>query len=106
MSARSIFTRPARLAAIGGETMPGSPSDFGKLIAEETGLPPKQIKAIILGEHGDVPREQHQVADPGERQRLAVRGQGGVVDRVEVIEEREPGRVCESAHRPRVGQCQ
>jgi tripartite-type tricarboxylate transporter receptor subunit TctC len=26
----------ARLAAIGGEPMPGSPSDFGKLIAEET----------------------------------------------------------------------
>jgi tripartite-type tricarboxylate transporter receptor subunit TctC len=26
----------AKLAAIGGETMPGSPADFGKLIAEET----------------------------------------------------------------------
>jgi len=26
----------ARLAAIGGQTMPGSPSDFGRLIAEET----------------------------------------------------------------------
>jgi len=26
----------ARLAAIGGEPLPGSPAEFGKLIAEET----------------------------------------------------------------------
>jgi tripartite-type tricarboxylate transporter receptor subunit TctC len=26
----------ARLAAIGGEPLPGSPADFGKLISEET----------------------------------------------------------------------
>ena len=26
----------AKLAAIGGETMPGSPAEFGKLIVEET----------------------------------------------------------------------
>jgi tripartite-type tricarboxylate transporter receptor subunit TctC len=35
----------ARLAAIGGETMPGSPSDFGKLIAEETEKWGKVVRA-------------------------------------------------------------
>jgi hypothetical protein len=27
----------SRFAAIGGEVMPGSPADFGKLMADETG---------------------------------------------------------------------
>ena len=35
----------ARLAAIGGETMPGSPSDFGTLIAEETEKWGKVVRA-------------------------------------------------------------
>ena len=35
----------ARLAAIGGETMPGSPADFGKLIAEETEKWGKVVRA-------------------------------------------------------------
>ena len=35
----------ARLAAIGGETMPGSPSEFGKLIAEETEKWGKVVRA-------------------------------------------------------------
>ena len=35
----------ARLAAIGGEIMPGSPSDFGTLIAEETEKWGKVVRA-------------------------------------------------------------
>jgi tripartite-type tricarboxylate transporter receptor subunit TctC len=35
----------ARLAAIGGETMPGSPADFGKLIADETEKWGKVVRA-------------------------------------------------------------
>jgi tripartite-type tricarboxylate transporter receptor subunit TctC len=35
----------ARLAAIGGEPLPGSPADFGKLIAEETDKWAKVVRA-------------------------------------------------------------
>jgi tripartite-type tricarboxylate transporter receptor subunit TctC len=35
----------ARLAAIGGETMPGSPADFGKLISDETEKWGKVVRA-------------------------------------------------------------
>jgi hypothetical protein len=35
----------ARLAAIGGEPLPGSPAEFGKLIAEETGKWAKVVRA-------------------------------------------------------------
>ena len=35
----------ARFAAIGGEPLPGSPAEFGKLIAEETGKWAKVVRA-------------------------------------------------------------
>ena len=35
----------ARLAALGGEPLPGSPVEFGKLIAEETGKWAKVVRA-------------------------------------------------------------
>ena len=38
-------TMKARLAAIGGEPLPGSPADFGKLIAEETEKWAKVVRA-------------------------------------------------------------
>ena len=38
----------ARLAAIGGEPLPGTPADFGKLIAEETEKWAKVVQAAGL----------------------------------------------------------
>jgi tripartite-type tricarboxylate transporter receptor subunit TctC len=38
----------ARLADLGGTTLPGSPSDFGKLIAEETEKWAKVIRAANI----------------------------------------------------------
>jgi len=35
----------ARFAAIGGEPLPGSPAEFGKLIAEETDKWAKVVRA-------------------------------------------------------------
>jgi tripartite-type tricarboxylate transporter receptor subunit TctC len=35
----------ARLAALGGEPLPGSPADFGKLIADETEKWAKVVRA-------------------------------------------------------------
>jgi tripartite-type tricarboxylate transporter receptor subunit TctC len=41
-------TMRARLAAIGGEPLPGSPAEFGKLIAEETEKWGKVVRAAGL----------------------------------------------------------
>jgi tripartite-type tricarboxylate transporter receptor subunit TctC len=38
----------ARLADLGGTTLPGSPADFGKLIADETGKWGKVIRAANI----------------------------------------------------------
>jgi len=38
----------ARLAAIGGEPLPGTPAEFGKLIADETGKWAKVVQAAGL----------------------------------------------------------
>jgi len=38
----------ARLAALGGTVLPGSPADFGKLIADETGKWAKVIRAANI----------------------------------------------------------
>ena len=38
----------ARLAAIGGEPLPGTPADFGKLIADETEKWAKVVQAAGL----------------------------------------------------------
>jgi tripartite-type tricarboxylate transporter receptor subunit TctC len=38
----------AKLAAIGGEPLPGSPADFAKLIAEETGKWARVVRAAGL----------------------------------------------------------
>ena len=38
----------ARLAAIGGEPLPGSPAEFGKLISEETGKWAKVVRAAAI----------------------------------------------------------
>jgi putative ABC transport system substrate-binding protein len=40
------FVPNARVASFGGTAMPGSPSDFGKLIAEETDKRAKVIRAV------------------------------------------------------------
>jgi tripartite-type tricarboxylate transporter receptor subunit TctC len=41
-------TLKARLAALGGTTIPGSPADFGKLIADETEKWGKVIRAANI----------------------------------------------------------
>ena len=38
----------ARLAAIGGEPLPGSPAEFGKLISEETGKWATVVRAAAI----------------------------------------------------------
>ena len=64
----------ARLAAIGGEPMPGSPADFGKLIADETekwgkvvraaGLKPEYMR-LRLAREGHILRAERKPAEPG-----------------------------------------